>query len=289
MQVIVNGLVSGAAIALLATAFQAVYLPTRVFFIGLAGVYSISPYIAYSAIERGWGWPPAVALALSFAVVASVMCEWLNHARLSRRGASSGAHMISSLGIYIAMVQLIGIGWGNESKALREGAATAWHFGGIVVTQPQTLVIGVAVIAIISFSIILTRSRLGLQLRAMADNELEFALRGYNVNKHRVASFAIAGLLAAASGLVLSYDVGFDPHVGLDALLLAIAAVIIGGRGSFVGPGVAGVILGILRSEVVWQFGSRWQDVAAFALLLMFLLLRPQGLMGQSRRIEAKE
>ena len=288
MQVLANGLVAGAAIALMATAFQAVYLPTRVFFVGLAGIYSAAPFVAYAVLLHGGGWAVALAAAVAFSVAASLLCEWANHAVLARCNASDGAHLLTSLGIYISVIQVIGLIWGNEAKSLRSGVGFVSHVGGIVVTGAQWITLGVATILVTAFALFLLRSNLGLRLRALADNPAEFALRGYNVDLHRLLAFGIAGFLAAGGSLVVSYDVGFDPHVGLDTLLLAIVAVFIGGRDSFCGPGIAGILLGIVRCEVAWLFGSRWQDAITFALLLLFLFLRPQGLLGQKRRLEVR-
>jgi len=119
MQIILNGLISGAAIALLAVAFQMVYLPTRVFFIGLAGIYSLAPFLVFAASEAGVPLAVGIVLAVATSVLVAVACEWLNHARLARKGASDGAHLISSLGIYILLAQLIAILWGNDTKTLR--------------------------------------------------------------------------------------------------------------------------------------------------------------------------
>ena len=92
-------------------------------------------------------------------------------------------------------------------------------------------------------------SQLGLEFRALADNAKEFALRGYNVNRLRLLAFGLSGLLGAVSSLLVAYDIGFDPNGGLNAVLLAVVAVIIGGRQSFLGPILGGILLGVIRSE----------------------------------------
>ena len=75
---------------------------------------------------------------------------------------------------------------------------------------------------------------------------------------------------------------------GLDALLLGIAAVIIGGRDSFLGPALAGILLGVVRSGVIWFLSAQWEDAVTFTLLILFLFLRPQGLLGKKRRLEVQ-
>lgn len=287
VQILINGLVSGLAIALLAMAFQVVYLPTRVFFIALAGVYSLVPYVVLACREWGMPWVISVGGAAIVGSAVSVLCEKLNHARLTRRGASEGAHLISSLGIYIASVQIVAMIWGNQTKTLRTGLDSVTRWADLVITGSQWITAMTAVLLLGVFWGVLYRSNLGLRLRALADNPTMFALFGYNIDLHRLFAFALCGIFAASSSFVTAYDIGFTPHSGLHAVLLAVVAVIIGGRDSFVGPVVGALLLGLLRAQVVWHFSARWQEAATFALLAVFLLLRPQGLLGGKSRIEA--
>ena len=288
MQILLNGLVSGSAIALLAMAFQAVYLPTRVFFIGLAGVYAAVPYIAHAMLSGGGpGWLAAIG-ATVISVDLCLLCEWANHAPLSRRRASDGAQLIASLGIYIILVQIVAMIWGNDTKTLRTGLDSVTRFGGVILTGAQWAILGTAALSLSAFALLLMKSNLGLRLRALADNPVMFALFGYNVDAHRLLAFALAGVFCAAASLTTAYDIGFDPHGGLHSVLLAVVAVIIGGRGSFLGPVVGALLLGVLRAQVVWHLSARWQEAATFALLALFLLLRPQGLFGHRTRLEAE-
>lgn len=288
MQILINGLISGSAIALLAVAFQAVYLPTRVFFMGLAGIYAATPFVAYSCQSHGWAWSLSIGAAVVFAIGLSWLFEWANHARLARQKAGEGVHLISSLGLYIATVQIIAMIWGNDPKTLRPGLDHVSRFDGVVITGAQWSSIVVSVVILLGFTLFLRRSNLGLRLRAMADNPVQFALFGYNVNAHRYLAFGLCGVFAAAASLVTANDIGFDPHGGLHAVLLAVVAVIVGGQGSFLGPILGGVILGVLRAQVVWHLSARWQEAATFGLLALFLILRPQGVLGRETRLESQ-
>jgi branched-chain amino acid transport system permease protein len=287
MQILFNGVVSGMGIALLAVAFQSVYLPTRVFFIGLAGVYTCTPFIAYSVRSRGGGWVFAVGLSVLASVGLSVLCELASHARLARRQASEGSHLIVSLGIYIILVQAISLIWGNDTKTLSAGSDAATHLGQVVITNAQWITLVVAVLLLMLYVLFLSLSNLGLRLKALADNPVQFALLGYDVSRHRLLAFGVAGLFAAASALVTSYDNGFEPYSGMRAVLVAVVSVIIGGRASFIGPILGAVLLGLLRSQVIWHWSARWQEAVTFGLLALILLLRPRGLMGRKTRLEA--
>jgi branched-chain amino acid transport system permease protein len=208
---------------------------------------------------------------------------------LEQQGANSGAHLISSLGIYIIIVQLVAIVWGNETKVLRVGLDGVIQLGSVTLTYAQITAAIVSTMAIGLFCVWLQFSQLGLQFRALADNPQEFALRGYNVAKLRLLAFGLAGLMGGVSALLVAYDIGFDPNGGLTAVLLAVVAAIIGGQRSFWGPILGGVLLGVVRSQVVWVLSARWQEAVTFAILALFLFVRPQGLFGQKMRLEAEE
>ncbi len=277
------------SIALLALAFQIVYLPTRVFFIGMAGIYSLCPFVVWSFLNAGMGWPVAIGVALLLATLVGFLCEVLVHRPMESKKASSGAHLIASLGASIVLVQITAMIWGNETKSLRTNLDSLTHIGSVTITGAQWVTLGIGTGLILSFWLALMKSSLGLKLRALADNPIQFSLFGYYVPSYRAASFAAGGFLAGAAAIGTAYDVGFDPHNGLHAVLLAVVAVIIGGRTTFVGPVLGGLLLGLVRAEVVWHLSARWQEAFTFVLLAAVLLLLPQGLIGSKTRREAME
>lgn len=287
MQIIVNGFINGLTLALLSLAFTAVYLPTRVFYIALAGIYVLVPYVAWQSLQSGFSPPFANLAAIVIGITLSLLCELFNHGPLEDKGASSGAHLISSLGICILLSQCAAMFWGNETKVLRSGLDNVFQFAGVILTGSQTLVLVIAPILVALYYLWLSRSKSGLLYRAMADNRNEFALKGYNVIVFRLISFGIAGLLASISSLLVAYDIGFDSHGGLSAILLAVVAMIIGGRQSFTGPLIGAILLGLIRSLVVWTFSAQWAEAITFALLAFFLLVRPQGILAPKVRLEA--
>ena len=131
-------------------------------------------------------------------------------------------------------------------------------------------------------------SSLGIQFRAMADNPILLSLLGKNIRKLRRLVFIISAIMASVVAIAFAYDIGFDPNGGLRMVLIGMIATIVGGRGSFIGAAVAGIILGVIRSQVVWYSSARWEEAATFLILALILLLRPQGLLGQKLRMEEK-
>ena len=287
MQFLANGISSSAAIALLAVAFQFVYLPTRVFFLGLAGIYALAPFVSYSILRHGGGLGLAVTGAIVVSAVLSLLCDWTCHGPLSREKASDGIQLLTSLGIYIVIVQTISIFWGSDWKHLRADTNDVFQWGGAHITSAQAAKLIAAVILIGTCAAVIRFSGFGVRVRALADSPTQFALWGYNVRRYRMAAYALAGSLASMSALVTAYDYGFEPQAGLPALLLAIIAAIIGGKTLVAGPVAGALILGMLRIGVEWQWSARWQEPITFAVLAIFLVLRPQGLLSRRNRLES--
>ena len=94
----------------------------------------------------------------------------------------------------------------------------------------------------------------------------------------------LSSFFAAIASCLIAYDVGMNPYVGMPVLLNAVVALIIGGVGRFEAPVLGGLIIGILQSFVVYFASARWQDAVTFSLLIIFLLLRPQGILGEKIR-----
>ena len=287
LQILLNGLISGLVIALLGLAFTVASLPTRVFHVALAGVYTAAPFIVWSAWKSDWHPAWGVFVALASGTALSTLCEAANHWWLQRKNAPEGLQLVSSLGIFIVLIQVVAMIWGNETHVLREGIDQVIQFGGLRLTRSQITAGGVSATLLAGFALWLHRSMLGLQFRALADNPIQLALFGYNIRNLRLLAFALSGLVASVAALLTAYDIGFDAHGGLHALVLGIVAVIVGGRGTWFGPLLAGIILGLCRAFVVWEFSARWQEAATFGILVAVLFLRPQGLLGRKTRLEA--
>ena len=286
MQVVINGLITGLVTALLAAAFSAVYLPTRVFHLALAGIYVAVPYVAWYGSQKGLPFAVAVSLAICFGILASFLCEILNHRPLNRKGASDGAHLIASLGVSIIFIQAVALIFGNETKVLRTEVDSTFHFIDATLTRTQIVAAITSAMLLAGYVMWLRLTGLGLTLRALADNPVEVALRGYDVFRLRLVAFGISGALGSVAALLTAYDLGFDPNGGLGPLLLAIVAVIIGGRRSFIGSIIGGIILGLARNSVAWHWSAKWQDAVTFLLMAISLLLLPNGLLGRKVRLE---
>lgn len=282
-QILVNGLVQGLLFALLGVAFSLVYSTSRVFYLALGSTFTLAPYLFVTFVHAGVPWWFAVILTALVAAGLGLGAERLIHWPLERSRAPGEIHLIASLGAFLIVSQVVVLLWGSDAQLLGAGLDRIYELGGIRVSQGQVIAaLGVSVVLAGLFAW-LRWSDVGLQFRALASNAQLLATLGRDVRALRSGAFALSGVLAALAALLGARDLGFDPNVGMRAVLVGIAATIVGGRGSFVGAAVAGLVFGLLRAQVVWHTSARWEDAATFMVLALFLLLLPAGLSGGFR------
>lgn len=286
MQIFLNGLLQGVLFGTVGVAFALVYRTTKVFHLALGGCYALAPYLVLAGLALGLPvWLSTFLAAVTTALV-GILLEETIHWPFSRKDAPAAVHLIGSLGAYLVLVQCIALIWGNEARVLKTGIDNVWALGSVTLAHAQVLGPGLAFASTAILLAWLWTAQRGTELRALADNPVLVALLGRNVRALRRWVFGLSGALTASAALAQAWDVGFDPQNGLNAVLLGMVAMIIGGTGSFIGPFVGGILLGVLRAEVVWFGSARWEEAATFALLALFLFLRPQGLFALRVRME---
>ena len=285
LQLLANGLVMGAIYALVALGFALVYNTTRIFHIAYSVLYVLAPYMILS-FYRNLGIPfyLAFSIAIILTIFLSVIIELIVYRPLSKRKSSSNVILISSIGIMIVVINLIAMFYGNETKILNPNISKSITIGKIIITHSQLMQLGFSLFVIGVFLFFLKHSKFGIKTRAMRDDEVLCIVFGMNINKMRLILFTLSGFFAALGGGLVAYDVGMDPYVGMPMFLNAVVALIIGGMGRFEAPIIGGFVIGILQALAVWAFSARWQDAVTFTLLIVFLLFRPQGLLGEKKR-----
>ena len=144
------------------------------------------------------------------------------------------------------------------------------------------LVAGSAVLVL--FLVFIVRSIWGIRFRALSADNILYETLGYNTANTRTLVFLMSGAFIALASCLTVYDIGLDPHMGMNVLINAMVAMIIGGVGRFGTCVLGGISLGILQALTVYQFSSNWQNAVTFVLLLLLLFLRPQGIAGYKQR-----
>lgn len=286
MQLLANGLVMGAIYAMVALGFALVYNTTRIFHIAYAVLYMICPYFLltlYKALQLPLGIAFFIGIVLT--MLLSNAIELFVYRPLHRNRSSLNVILISSIGVMIVVVNLVAMLYGNETQILTSNISKSITIGGIILTHTQLAQLFISLLIMGIFLVYLKYTQFGIRTRALRDDPELFVVFGMNVERMRIVLFSMSAFFAAVGGGLVAYDVGMDPYVGMPMLLNAVVALIIGGVGRFEAPILGGFMIGILQSVVVWAFSSRWQDAVTFTLLILFLLFRPQGILGEKERV----
>lgn len=286
LQFIINGLITGLLYSLLALGFALVYNTTHIFHIAAAGIYVFAAYMFWW-LAVSCGLPVAVAAVLAIALTMGL--SWLSEAGMYRplrkKKSSLSVVMIASIGLMTVIVNVIAMLFGNETKVVENSILKTYSLGGVIITTPQLYQILVSILALVAFLVLLDRTRFGMKLRALSADETLYETLGYNKQRTFSGVFLLSGAFVGLASCLTVYDVGMDPHMGMTVLINAMVAMIIGGVGRFGTCVVGGVLLGVLQSLTVYCFASNWQNAVTFAVLLLFLFLRPQGIAGYKQRV----
>ena len=285
LQFIINGFITGILYSLCAIGFALVYNTTRIFHIAAAALYIIAAYSLYYAYNvMNMQLPLAVFWAVAVTALFSLGSEWIVYRPLYKKKSSLNVVMISSIGLMTILVNAVAMFFGNETKVIDNSIQRTYNWGDVIITTPQMyqLVGGMAVLIV--FMLFSRYSRWGIQFRALSSDDVLFEALGYRINRTRNIIFLLSGVFIALASCLTVYDVGLDPHMGMNVLINAMVAMIIGGMGRFNACILGGLLLGILQSLVVYQFASNWQNALTFLVLLFFLFLRPQGIAGYKQR-----
>ncbi len=290
LQMAVDGLPLAAIYGLLAAAYSLIYgLIGRINF-AFGEMAAAGGYAAAIAALAMVGWPPAPLLAGAFALAAAVASGWgFAAARavfIPLRRARGQQVLVATVGLALFLRELLRLTQGDRSwmsPQLNQPFALARAGDFIAVATPMTfLASAVTLAAGLGLVIVFRASRIGREWRAYADDPLAAELMGVSPAAITARAFALSGALAGLAGATMTAAFGAVGY-GLSATLTlkALAAAIVGGIGSLPGAFLGGLIVG--AAETGWSalFPIDYRDIAVYALLTIFIALRPSGLLGQ--------
>ena len=281
LQLTINGLAAGALYALMAVGFAIIYNGTRILHLAHGAAFTFGGYMLYVLVS-GLKMPILVAFPLAVLATAAlgVLMDVFVYRPLRAKDSSNDAVLIASIGLLTLLQAIYALVFGTETRNLRHDPMPSFEIGEIIVTEFHIIAALVAVVLFTLLQVFLTRSRYGRAIRALADNPKLAVVIGIDTDRLYMLLFALgSGLAAVAMGL-MAFDTGIRPQMGFSVMVLILVAVIVGGIGYLPGAAAGGVLLGVLQHVSLWQLSAGWQDVVVFGALILFLLLRPQGIFG---------
>jgi branched-chain amino acid transport system permease protein len=284
-QQLVNGLALGSLYALVAIGFSMIYGIVRLINFAHGDIVMLGAFATLALAAAGVPWPLILLVALVVGALAGMTIETLVFRPI--RGAPQVTGFIATLAVSV-MIQ-------NTTLMLLSGQQRNFLFpaamrervgvGGVSASVTDLVIIAVTVLLIGALFLVVRRTRLGLAMRATAENLMAARLMGVAVNRTILAAFAIGSALAAVAGLLWGGKFGqIDPLMGLVPGLKAFVACVIGGVGSIGGAMLGGYLLGmaeVLFLGLMPQAFAGYRDAFVFSLLIVVLLVKPSGLFAR--------
>lgn len=282
IQQICNGLALGLVYALVAVGYSLVFGILRLINFSHGAVYAFGAHIAFFFVGLHLGPIPAIIAAVGVTGILGVLIDKVALAPLRRKKAVSIAALVTTLGISNIIQNMLVILFGSQRKPFPDfynlGILT---IQGIQLNTRQFVMFGVSLVLLVLLLLLIHKTKIGLAMRATAQNTKAAALMGINVNRIITLTFLLSGASAAlAGGMVSGYYQVVYPGMGFMIGLKAFAASVLGGIGSLPGALVGGLAVGIIEGIAALYIGSNYRDSMAFIILIAVLIFRPRGIFG---------
>lgn len=285
------GLVASAVVGLGAVGFTLQFSVSHVFNFAYGAVMTAAAYFAYLAnVTFGLDiWIALAAGALFGAALTMAIEAGIFRPFLARR-ADTFTLLIASIGVGLVVVSVINAVAGFGAHSYEVNPQVAVHVWKFLWTPRQMATLGLAIVAMLALHVTLRYTRFGKAMRAVADDSDLAGNSGVNARRVTLLAWGISGLLCGMAGVILALStVSFNTNVGSSLLLVAIAAAVVGGIGEPYGAMLGAVAVGLASEFFAWLVSPGLKDVAAFVLLVVILITRPNGLRsGEKMRTEAQ-
>jgi len=276
----VNGLAIGSVYVLIALGLTVVFGILGIAHFAHGSVAMFGGYLTFTFGER-FGLPffAAMGLAMVAGAVVGLLIE-----RLAYRPVRDAPHInafIIALGLTMMIEGLNLLTFGADQVVIQTPYRSVFNVGGVVIAELRLLVILTACVLVGVIALLMSRTKTGKSVRAVAQNRQAAVLMGVNVNQVSLVVFGISSSLGVAAGALIGALLAIAPGVGEGLAIKGFAVLILGGLGSIPGAIVGGLILGVSEAMAAGFISSAYKDVIAFLVMIVVLLFRPEGLLGK--------
>jgi branched-chain amino acid transport system permease protein len=297
LQQIINGLTLGSVYAIVALGYTMVYGIIQLINFAHGEVVMIGAMVAFSVITAlaGTALPPLL-IVFAGILAAIPVCMLVGYAmeRIAYRplrGAPRLAPLITAIGISIILQHVALLVWSRNPLAFPQIIPLAsYDIGGAIITGVQIAIILISVLMMGALTLMVYRTKLGIAMRATSQNPQVAGLMGIDIDRVIAFTFVVGAALGAVAGVMVGTYYGVA-HYSMGSLLglKAFSAAVLGGIGNLAGAMLGGILLGIVEALTAGYigdltnnvFGSNYQDVFAFLVLIAVLVFRPSGLLGE--------
>ena len=286
-QVTVYGIVAGTYFALGAIGLTLVTSVLKVINFAHGDFLTLGAYVAVG-VSSGLGAPLLVAVAAGMAATAllGVGLETALWRPMRRRGASALPLLLMSIGLAFVIRESIHLVAGSDQRLVRVDVYSSVELAGIRVGRLNLALVAIGLAVLVGVALALRFTTLGKQVRAVSDDRDLAETTGVDTRRVILATWVFAGALAGLAGIFYGASVGsVTPNLGTGLLLSIFAAMVLGGVGNAYGALAGGIVIGLAQEWSTLLISARWKIGVGFAVLVVTLLLRPQGIFGRARTV----
>ena len=311
-QLTIDGLAWGAIYALVAVGYTLVFGVLRLINFAHSEIFMLGMFGAYFCLDMILGFNPsgnaynvgvgltilylgnAMLFAMAVSGVAAVGLEFVAYRPLRRRNARSLTFLITAIGMSFVLQEFVhfvlpkilkGYGGSNaQQPIILVQPKTEFHIFGANVSNVTLVIVAAALVLALLTDFAINRTKFGRGIRAVAQDATTATLMGVSRERIITTTFLIGGLLAGAAAVLYTLRVpqGIIYSGGFLLGIKAFSAAVLGGIGNLRGALLGGLLLGVMENYGQALFGTQWRDVVAFVLLVLVLLVRPTGILGES-------
>ena len=291
IQQFINGMIKGSLYAMIALGYTMVYGILGIIIFAHGEVFMIGAMVAMTVttllVKAGLGPVVALLIATLVAMVACMITSFLIERLAYRplRHAPKLAPLITAIGVSFILQALAMQFWGREHFPFPDvfPADRINLFGNVGITMREIIIMVVSLIMMGGLFVLVNHTKLGRAMRATSENVNVTALMGVNPNRVISATFMIGAALAAVAGILFASNYGGKVHfyMGFIPGMKAFIAAVLGGIGNIPGALVGGLALGLVEAMGAGYISAEYEDVFAFVVLVVVLIFRPSGLLGQ--------
>ena len=278
--ILVSGLINGGVYALLAIGFSLIFGVARIVNIAHTAFYMLASYALYGMLVIG-GVPLLLAIPLSVAAVValSLVCYKLVIEPVRQH---ESAVLIATIALALIFQESLLVSFGGSFLGIPNAVEGVTTILGVSVSYQRLIILAVVAVTLVATWYLLNRTRLGLAIRAAANDQEIANLMGMNVNRVAMYTVGISVALAAIAGVVVAPVFVVDPLMWLAPLVTMLAIVVLGGLGSLKGSLIGAFIIGYVEAITVFAVpsGSYLKGAVALSIMVLVLLIRPEGLFG---------
>lgn len=285
--ILLGGIVLGALYALMATGLALVWTTLGIFNFAHGTFIALGAYIAWqiaSTEASGAGLLAGAVVSIIGMFVIGMLIYYLLIKPFERSPDIVVKSVITTLAGATILENVINLVWGPRNKQLSPLLGGDMSIFGITISRNEMAVVALALVILAALGVFLQRAPLGRAMRAVAQNREAAQLMGIDVERLYAIAFGLSAALAALAGILIGSTRFMNPSMGSDPLMKALIVVIFGGIARFTGPIYAAFIVGLLEAVMTYLVGLYWSPTVLFAIMIVVLVAKPEGLFGRYRK-----